>query len=116
MKHLLLTTIAAVVLVGCGTPAPDISTHDAVKEGKIDVVKQRLEAGTDVTAQDEKGWALVHVMAVAGNKEIAELLINSGAVVIELPKLVQTNESSGPVWVTRSIKKIGSSREILILV
>ena len=81
MKHLLLTTIAAVVLVGCGTPAPDISTHDAVKEGKIDVVKQRLEAGTDVNAKDEKGWALLHFMAVAGNKEIAELLINSGAVV-----------------------------------
>ncbi|MDC0277150.1 ankyrin repeat domain-containing protein [bacterium] len=81
MKHLLLTTIAVVVLVGCCTPAPDISIHDAVKEGKIDVVKQRLEAGTDVNAKDEKGWALLHFMAVAGNKEIAELLINSGAVV-----------------------------------
>ena len=78
MKRLLLTTIAAVVLVGCGTPAPDISTHDAVKEGKIDVVKQRLEAGTDVNAKDEKGWALLHFMAVAGNKEIAELLIAKG--------------------------------------
>ena len=93
----LLTTIAAVLLVGCGfgvnkplvvsvdpvagAKAPDISIHDAVKEGKIDVVKQRLEAGTDVNAKDEKGWALLHFMAVAGNKEIAELLINSGAVV-----------------------------------
>ena len=74
MKHLLLTTIAAVVLVGCCTPAPDISIHDAVKEGKIDVVKQRLEAGTDVNAKDEKGWALLHFMAVAGNKEIVEML------------------------------------------
>ena len=90
MKHLLLTTIPAVVRVGCGTPARGISIHDAVKEGKIDVVKQRLEAGTDVNAKDEKGWALLHFMAVAGNKEIAELLINSGAVVIELPKLVQS--------------------------
>ena len=97
MKHILITTIAAVVLVGCGfgvnkplvvsvdpvagAKAPDISIHDAVKEGKIDVVKQRLEAGTDVNAKDEKGWALLHFMAVAGNKEIAELLINSGAVV-----------------------------------
>ena len=124
MKHLLLTTIAAVVLVGCGqsqqsTPvpeskpvepvavaakpemptakAPDISTHDAVKEGKIDVVKQRLEAGTDVNAKDEKGRALLHFMAVAGNKEIAELLINSGAVVIELPNLVQSFRLSGRV-------------------
>jgi len=29
MKHLLLTTIAGVVLVGCGPPKPpDISIHD----------------------------------------------------------------------------------------
>ena len=90
MKHLLLTTIAAVVLVGCGesqppeTPtvkAPDISIHQAVKDGNIEAIKQRLAAGTDVNAKDEKGWALLHFMAVAGNKEIAELLINSGAVV-----------------------------------
>jgi len=29
MKHLLLTTIAAVLLVGCGLSAPDISIHEA---------------------------------------------------------------------------------------
>jgi ankyrin repeat protein len=73
MKHLLLTTIPAVVRVGCGTPARGISIHDAVKEGKIDVVKQRLEAGTDV---NEKGWAPLHL---ADKKEIAELLIAKGA-------------------------------------
>ena len=33
MKHLLLTTIAAVVLVGCGPKPPDISIHDAVENG-----------------------------------------------------------------------------------
>ncbi|MDA7618156.1 ankyrin repeat domain-containing protein [Verrucomicrobia bacterium] len=87
MKHLLLTTIAAVVLVGCGTTqqvtvqAPDISIHDAAAKGNIEAFKQHLAAGTDVNAKDEKGWAPLHFMAVAGNKEIAELLINSGAVV-----------------------------------
>ena len=90
MKHLLLTTIAAVVLVGCCTPAPGISIHDAVKEGKIDVVKQRLEAGTDVNAKDEKGWAPLHFMAVAGNKEIAELLIANGAEVNAKDKFGKT--------------------------
>ena len=68
MKHLLLTTIAAVVLVGCGesqqsaptsaevkpaepvaeaaTPepptakAPDISIHEASEEGNIETIKQ----------------------------------------------------------------------------
>ena len=95
---LLLITIATVLLVGCGesqqssppaeakpkpptAKAPDISIHQAVKDGNIEAIKQRLAAGTDVNAKDEKGWALLHFMAVAGNKEIAELLINSGAVV-----------------------------------
>jgi len=53
MKHLLLTTIAAVVLVGCGESVPDISIHDAiVLGGDIEAVKQHLAAGTDVDAKD----------------------------------------------------------------
>ena len=88
MKHLLLTTIAAVLLVGCTTTqqpepptakAPDISIHDAAAIGNIEAFKQHLAAGTDVNAKDEKGWAPLHFMAVAGNKEIAELLIDKGA-------------------------------------
>ena len=47
MKHLLLTTIAAVLLVGCG---PSISIHKVSEEGNIEVVKQHLDAGTDVNA------------------------------------------------------------------
>jgi uncharacterized protein YcfL len=58
MKHLLLTTIAAVLVVGCCTPAPepptakapDISIHDAARDGNIEAVKQHLVAGTDVNA------------------------------------------------------------------
>ena len=62
MKHLLLTTIAAVVLVGCGesqspepptAKAPDISIRDAAYDGNIEVVKQHLAAGTDVNAKDD---------------------------------------------------------------
>jgi hypothetical protein len=50
MKHLLLTTIAAVVLVGCGPPeTPDISIHDAAESGNIEGVKQHIAAGTDVS-------------------------------------------------------------------
>ena len=55
MKHLLLTAIAAVVLVGCGesqptAEAPDISIHDAAQKGNIEAVKQHLAAGADVNA------------------------------------------------------------------
>jgi len=52
MKHLLLTTIAAVVLVGCG-PSVDIWT--AANNGKIEAVKQHLAAGTDVNAKNDNG-------------------------------------------------------------
>ena len=53
MKHLLLTTIAAVVLIRCG-PSVDIWT--SAGKGKIEAVKQHLAAGTDVNAKDERVW------------------------------------------------------------
>jgi hypothetical protein len=50
MKHLLLTTIAAVLVVGCG---PSMSIHKAAKTGNIEVIKQHLAAGTDVNAKSD---------------------------------------------------------------
>ena len=50
MKHLPLTTIAAVVLVRCG---PSVDIHQAVNDGNIEAVKQHLDAGTDVNAKDD---------------------------------------------------------------
>ena len=52
MKHHLLTTIAAVLLVGCG---PSVGIHEAAKDGNIKAVKQHLAAGTDVNAKNENG-------------------------------------------------------------
>ena len=52
MKHLLLTTIAAVVLVGCATTQlPTSPLFDAVKRGDIEAVKKHLDAGADVNAR-----------------------------------------------------------------
>jgi ankyrin repeat protein len=106
MKHLLLTTIAAVVLVGCGesqqsapapetkpaepiveatqpepptAKAPDISIHDAAKKGRIKAVKQHLAAGTDVNAKDKWDMTPLHQAAARGHKEVVELLIAKGA-------------------------------------
>ena len=107
MKHLLLTTIAAVVLVGCGesqqsapspeskpvepvaeaaqpepptAKAPAISIHSAAFRGNIEAIKQHIAAGTDVNAQPVgPPFETPLVLAVdSGHKEIAELLIDKG--------------------------------------
>ena len=80
MKQLLIT-IAALVLVGCGPPkAPEISIHEAAREGNIEAVKQHLAAGTDVNAKDDlDGMTPLHFAACRGNKEVVEPLIANGA-------------------------------------
>ena len=76
----LITTIAAVVLVGCGPPKPpDISIWEATAKGNIEAVKQHLVAGTDVNTKNRMGWTPLHNAAVSGEKETVELLISSGA-------------------------------------
>jgi len=73
MKQLLLTTIAAVLVVGCGGPKVDI--WEAAKTGNIEAVKQHLAAGTNVNG---RGTPL-HFAAAFGHKEAVELLIANGA-------------------------------------
>ena len=77
MKHILIT-IAAVVLVGCGPPPPDISIHDAAGEGNIEAVKQHIAAGTDVDAKTRGETPLLWA-ARFGQSQVAELLIAEGA-------------------------------------
>ena len=76
MKHLLLTTIAAVVLVGCG---PSVDIWNAAREGNIEAVKQHLAAGRNVNAKGYDGWTPLHFATYNGRKEIVELLITKGA-------------------------------------
>ena len=76
MKPLLLTTIAAVVLVGC---TPDIPLWKAVADGDIKSVKQHLTAGTDVNANSSGGWTQLTWAAHENRIEIGKLLIKKGA-------------------------------------
>ena len=76
MKQLLLTTIAALVLVGCG---PSVDIQQAAREGNIEAVKQHIANGTDVNAKDGYGWPPLHWPACRGHKEVVELLIEKGA-------------------------------------
>ena len=103
MKHILITTIAAVLVVGCGeaqqsvpapeakptepvaeaaqpeppkAKAPDILIREAVKTGNIKAVKQHLDAGVDVNTKNKQGRT---PLSAATTTEIAELLIANGA-------------------------------------
>jgi ankyrin repeat protein len=86
MKHLLLTTIAAVVLVGCGESQQsrqwseaDSTLFAAADEGNIEAVKQAIAAGADVNTKDESLMTPLHWATVGGHKEVAVLLIAKGA-------------------------------------
>jgi cytohesin len=83
MKHLLLTTIAAVLLVGCGPSEADRALFKAAERGNIKAVKQQLAAGADVNAKDDKliykEMTPLHFAVGKGHKEIVELLIAKGA-------------------------------------
>ena len=76
MKHLLITTIAAVLLVGC---APSVDIWEATRTGNIEAVKQHLAAGVDVNAKDVDGINPLHYATWTDHKETVELLITKGA-------------------------------------
>ena len=93
MQYILITTIAAVLLAGCGEPQQsanpvahqsdpisevDSALLDAAKEGNIEAVKQHLANGADVNAKDD-GWTPLHNAAGYSTKEMVELLISNGA-------------------------------------
>jgi multidrug efflux pump subunit AcrA (membrane-fusion protein) len=112
MKHLLLTTIAAVLLVGCGeaqpsTPLPEakpVETVAAATEpttakpehpqanramieatatGNVKAIKKAIANGADVNVKAVGGGTLLFIAAHEGHREVAELLIAEGADVNE---------------------------------
>ena len=69
MKHLLLTTIAAVVLVGCGESQQsrqwseaDRALFAAADEGNIEAVKKAIAAGADVNAKGDTPVQLIRAL------------------------------------------------------
>ena len=77
MKSLLITAIAALLLVGCGKSD---GIWAAAEEGDVEAVKGYLANDVNVDARDDvyEGTSL-HFAAFRGRKEVAELLINEGA-------------------------------------
>ena len=90
MKHLLLTTIAAVVLAGCGSHIDSVYLGRAeanmlgdVSRGDIQAVEEYLDKGGNVNLQDEPGMTPLHHAVNADWKgshlKMVKLLIERGA-------------------------------------
>ncbi len=77
MKNLIITTIATVLLVSCGGSSVDIWT--AAAQGNIESVKRHLGTGVDVNAKNKSEMTPLHYASMMGHKEVAGLLITSGA-------------------------------------
>jgi len=77
MKHLLLTTIAAVLLVGCGKSS--IKIEDAIRSADLESVQKEIEAGTDINKKSESGMTPLHWAAQVNDFEIVEYLVSQNA-------------------------------------
>ena len=77
MKHLLLTTIVALVLVGCGESS--IKIEDAIRSADLDSVQKEIEAGRDINKKSESGMTPLHWAAKVNDFEIVEYLVSQNA-------------------------------------
>ena len=59
MKHLLLTTIAAVLLKRSGNPQAGRALRIASCQGNITAVKKQLDAGMDMNAKNDEWRTLL---------------------------------------------------------
>ena len=76
MKHPLITTIAAVLLVVTAFADP---IQDAAWKGDVAGIQAELDKGVNVNAKTSKGWTPLHYAAQRGQKEVANLLFTRGA-------------------------------------
>ena len=97
MKHLLITVIAAVLLVGCGnsqettttakqgssksTKTPSVEFYEAAESDNLEVLKQNINDGVNIDA------------ATRGKLEAAKLLIEKGAD----PNIGRTKDGDTPL-------------------
>ena len=77
MKQILITAIAAVLLVGC-EKSPSVDIWTAAAQGNIELVKRHLDAGEDVNEKNKVGMTPLHYASI-GHMEVVELLITNGA-------------------------------------
>ena len=82
MKHILITTIAAVLLVGCGPSQPsekDLELIKSARIGDIEAAKKYLANGANANAKNKLGETPLHGAAFNNRTNIIRLLLDNGA-------------------------------------
>ncbi|MDP6794177.1 MAG: ankyrin repeat domain-containing protein [Verrucomicrobiota bacterium] len=112
MKSILPLTLAAAWLAGCATAppltlTPTLTLWDAAELGRVEVIRQHLDAGTDVNARGGiTGLTALHQASFHGREEIAALLIEAGANVNAASRRGETPLHSTVYWEHRMIAQL----------
>ena len=107
-KHLLLTTIAAVVLVGTAFAGP---IHDAAKNGDLAGVQAELDKGADVNAKNENGGTPLLYATLSGHREIDERLEEYALVQLDVPRSFLSNMKN---WSETVVNRIYPGSQISV--
>ncbi|UCF20540.1 MAG: serine hydrolase [Gemmatimonadota bacterium] len=74
-----LTFLTPLPACGQESPTPSVNIHLAALQGNIEVIRQHLEAGSDLNERDAYGSTPLIVAAAFGRTEVVKVLIEAGA-------------------------------------
>ena len=119
MKHLLLTTIAAVLLVGCGNPEADKALLNGINGRKIEMVKEAIANGANVNTFNINIISPLHYAVSKSHNEIVELLISKGADVNFMADVSRNRRSThsrglSPLIVAINVHNVEGVRMLLV--
>jgi ankyrin repeat protein len=99
MKTVATTLLVISILAAAGcekqeNPTPRVNIHFAALQGRMDVIRQHIEAGSDLNEKDEYGSTPLIIAITFGKTEVARALIEAGA-----DLAITNNEGSSPLHI-----------------
>jgi len=76
---LVATLLVPLPVRGQEAAAPAVGIHLAALQGNVDVIRQHIEAGSDLNEKDAYGSTPLLIAATFGRADVAEALIEAGA-------------------------------------
>lgn len=110
MKNKIFTLLIAAFLAPCLSygQETEVSLHAAVLQGNNEVVRQHIEAGTDLNQKDAYGSTPLIIAATFGKPEAADILIEAGT---DLE--ITNNEGSTPLHIAALFGRVEIVRMLL---